>query len=118
MGHEHFRPLVRRYEPVASDRRAGHFGNICPERLLPALKVHSSRERSKRHEMGKGQAGFLGQVQRRVEGLGTISHQSKNEGAQHVHAVLAKLLEPFYQAIAGAVEVLENGLESLRSYRL
>src|SRR5579885_1335738 len=102
-------------EPVPGQRDAANKLRIQGHRSFPFGKINGAGEWRQHNELGEADAGALGNSHGHIEGLGTVTGQAKDEGSQDVHAMPTKDLQAFDEAVAGAIEVLIDVLESLGS---
>src|SRR5690348_5667906 len=110
MWHEHFRTHFLRNEPIARQRDSSHSVRVFALRFLPALKINCAGKRRKHQELSELQPCSLRELKRGIECLLTIAGEAENKRAQHVHAMLTKLLELADQVLARPIEVLVNRL--------
>src|SRR5438874_8312698 len=116
MRHKHFRPHLRRNEPIPREREALH---TCILRLcfLPLFKIHSSWKRCKHHELSKGQTRPMREIESCFECLLPVRKKSKNKGTQNMYAVVSELLQTADQLFSKTVKVLIDRLQPFERNR-
>jgi len=79
MGSEEFRPIGLRDEPILRHRNPVDGGLLAFWIRCPFLEVNRSGKRREEHELREREVGLVRQCDGRVEGLGAIARQSKDE---------------------------------------
>src|SRR4051812_28662653 len=105
MRREHFRPVLRRGQPVAGDGRASDRDRMKSFRLLPSLKIDGAGKRGHHDKLRKCHTSSLGHRGGRLESIWPICRKAKNKGAQDVNAVFTEGLELRDESLTRSIEV-------------
>jgi hypothetical protein len=114
---KHLGPPGGRDEPVTRYGNAIHQSGIGLFGFLPTLEIDGAGERRHHDELRKGHAGFLRESGGGGERVGLIGGEAKDEGPEHVHAVVTERLELFDEIVAGEIEILIDSFQTFGSDR-
>src|SRR5215472_6047813 len=112
MWHEHLRTDFRGNEPIACQRDSRHSVRLFVLRFLPSFKIDCAGKWRQHQELSEWQPCSLRELTRGIERLLAIARQAENKRAEHMHAILTKLLELAHKVVSRSIEILVNCLRA------
>ena len=105
-------------KPVKTSDKARDMLRAGAQTLLPGGEIHGARIGGEHDELREREVRSVSDVSRGVKGGWSIAWKAEDEGAEDVHAMLAKRSKTRNQRLANIVEALVHVLQAFRCDRL